>query len=160
MRKLRALLLLPFLLTGCDDMPVIAPNDTNESVLMDLHERDFPTPVQLEKITPGLYFGSRNCWKTHDAIFVATRDHPDPVILDPKDFCSPDDCDCEIPISKIVKRMTPSFVLKSQQQVCAGTGPFLQPDIRTELCTAYVARASGDKTPPLFSWERHAMLDP
>jgi hypothetical protein len=152
-------LLLPLLLTGCDPMPVIAPNDTNEDVLMDLHGRDFPTPVELEKIKPGLYFGSRHCWKTHDAILVANQRYPDPIILDPKDFCNPDDCDCEIPISKIEKRMTPSFVLKSQQQVCAGTGPFLQPDIRTELCTAYLARATGDRRPHPFSWELPSMLD-
>lgn len=157
MRYLRSVV-LPLLLTGCDALPVVIPNDTRETVEMDIHGRRFPTPVQLEKIQPSLNFGSRYCWKDNDAILLATKSQPDPIALDPKDFCDPDDCDCEIPVSRLVKQMTPSFVLKRQRETCMGRGPVLQPENRAALCEAYVARSVGNKPAALFSWEGDAML--
>jgi len=156
--KSRAMLAL-LISTGCDSIPVTVPNDTAHKVRMDIHDRTFPTPVQLEDIVPGSSFGNRYCWDKSDAILLVTQQVPDPIVLDPKDFCDPDECDCEIPVSRLVNRLTPSFVLKRQRDICRGEGPFLQPEIRTELCAAYVARSTGDKPTGLFSWESEAMLD-
>ena len=148
------------LLIGCDGLPLRFPNDTTITVRMDDHGRRFPTLLKLEDIPPNQTFGSRHCWKDSDAFFLATKNHPDPIVFDPKDFCEPRHCDCEIPVSRLIKRMTPAFVLRHQQDVCSGGGPFLQPDVRTQLCTAYVARTLGVKTAPL-PWETDAaMLGP
>jgi hypothetical protein len=137
-----AWLALP-LLAGCDPLPVVVPNDTSEAVRIDIHGRNFPTPIQLEIVEPGSYFGNRYCWEKNDAIFLATKRHPDPIVFDPKDFCDPDECDCEIPVSKLVKQITPAFALERQQDVCAGRGPYMEPDVRAQLCADYARRATG-----------------
>jgi len=78
-----------------------------------------------------------------DAILLATEQYPDPIVFDPKDFCD-GLCQCDFPVSELLKRMTPSFALRRQQEVCAGGGPFLLSDVRKQLCEAYVARATGN----------------
>ena len=145
------------LLAGCDTMPVRVPNDTSQTVRIDIHGRDFPTPIQLEGLYPSLDFGTRHCWEKSDSILLATKEYPDPIVLAPKDFCNPRLCDCDIPVSKLLKQMTPRFVLKRQQAVCAGGGPFLRSDVRVQLCVAYVARAMGKS---LSSGTDPAMLAP
>jgi len=55
--------------------------------------------------------------------------------------------------------MTPAGVLKRQQDVCGGRVSFLQPGIRTQLCTLYTARSTGDPSAPLLSRELDAMLE-
>lgn len=146
------------LLAGCDAVPVRVYNDTGRTIAMDIHGRDFPTPIELEEIKPGGKFGTRHCWKHSDAILLATRANLEPIVLNPKDFCDPDKCDCEIQVSRLVKRMSPRFVLQSQRDVCAGRGPFLQPGNRAELCAAYVERSAGHEPTALFSLQAEAML--
>lgn len=124
-------------LAACDAVPLNVPNDTTQVVQIDIHARRYPTPIQLEEVPPGTPFGSRHCWRESDAILLATPTYRNPIVLDPKDFCDPDDCDCEIPVSQFLKRMTPSFVLNSQFETCAGRGPFLQTNVRAKLCAAY-----------------------
>lgn len=147
-----------FLLAACDAVPVQVPNDTMETVLIDDHDRRFANPLKLEVIRPNQSFGARYCWKETDAIFLATKAYRDPVVFDPRDFCDPDECDCDIPVSKLVRQMTPRGVLKRQQDICAGRGPFLLPGIRAELCAIYGMQSAPDKAAPLSSLEANAML--
>jgi hypothetical protein len=137
-------------LAGCDGLPFRQPNDTDQVVWMDVHGRDFPTPVELKKVEPGGTFGTRQCWKKSDSILLATKDLRDPIVLDPKDFCTPGKCSCELPVSKLVHRLTPDFVIERQKDVCGGRGPFLQPEIRGELCKAYLTRIVENRPGALF----------
>jgi hypothetical protein len=137
-------LLALLLRAGCIyHMPMAIENDTPQAVLMDITVRAYPWPVRLEEIKPQRFMNSRHCWKKNDAILLATKQHPDPIVFDPKDFCD-GLCQCDFPVSRLLKQMTPGFTLKRQQEVCGGGGPFLQPDVRKQLCEAYVARATGN----------------
>lgn len=131
------LYLVLFVLAGCDGLPFRQPNDTDQVVWIDVHGRDFPTPVQLEKVEPHETFGTRHCWEKSDAILLATKDIRDPIVLAPKDFCTPGTCDCELPVSTLIERLKPDFVVQRRKDVCEGRGPFLQPDNRRQLCEAY-----------------------
>jgi len=160
-QQVKYLICISFLvLTGCDGLPLRVPNDTSQTIRIDIHDRRLPTAVELEERKPGEVFGTRRCWKDSDAILLSTRRYPDPIVFDPKKFCDLDYCDCEILVSKLVRQTTPAMVLKNQQDVCAGRGPFLQPDVRTQLCTVYVARTVGDRTLPLPYETDPAMLAP
>ncbi|WP_458836256.1 hypothetical protein [Rhizorhabdus wittichii] len=121
-------------LAGCDASPVRISNDTTQVVWMDILDRRFPRFAELQEITPGSGTATRYCWEKNDAILLATRQYLNPVAFDPKDFCDPDECDCEIPVSRMVKRMTPAFVAENRRQTCAGQGAFLTAEVRMQLC--------------------------
>ncbi len=124
-------------------MPMMLENDTAQTVLMDISVGAYPRALRLERIEPLHSMKSRHCWKKNDAIFLATPQYPDPIAFDPKDFCDRL-CQCDFPVSTLLKQMTPALILKRQQDVCTGEGPLLEAYTRKQLCEAYVRRATGN----------------
>jgi hypothetical protein len=112
----------------------------------------------LRDVLPGDDDYTHFCWTEGPALLIATAEQKDPIIFDPKEYCDPDRCACTIPASKLVAQMTPTFVLKHKQDVCAGRGPPLRPEIQTQLCTAYVAQSVGMRVEPIPSEAEAAML--
>ncbi|MBO9375176.1 hypothetical protein GG804_00200 [Sphingomonas histidinilytica] len=121
-------------LAGCDAIPVTIPNDTAQTVWIDMIDRRFPRYIELTELAPGIRDGARYCWNKTDTILLATQQYLHPVAFDPKEFCDPDECDCAIPVSRMVKRLTPAFVAENQRETCAGRGAFLTAEARVQLC--------------------------